>query len=228
MAEKDFAAQEFGTGNNTVAAALVTGYGGKISSFEPAIHALLNAGHDVVAYEYHDDVLASGRPEDLTELVDAVHADFQWRTADYAHCRHAGVSMGMGIALNMQRQTIGKKLPAVYAGGGTSVAGLIARNPLFYGVHKAFWRNGHNEASLREIWAELHHSPNAPFAVALGGLDYIVSYRKALRTMREWQKDGTPIAIKTLPQQGHQGTVRWYKNNIPAMLSQADGMIETR
>ncbi len=215
---------EYGNGDNYVITSFVAGYGGTIQSMEPAALRLVELGHDVVTYEYPKDVLMSGDPNYLPFLIDAIHDNFMVKAAGHTLRRQAGVSMGMGIALNMQRRTQEPQRPAIYAAGGSNVARLIAKNPLFRPVRRAFKQKGHDYQGLQERWTELHESPHLPFAVALGGLDYIVRYREASRALKQWERRGTTISKKVLPLKGHKGTVEWYRHNIPEMLHMADNL----
>lgn len=225
----EFRAMEYGDGNSDMIASLVTGFDGEINDLETAAIGLVVSGHDVVAYDYSRDVLESGEPDDFPQLINAIHTDFKNHSQGHSICRHAGVSLGMGIAINLQRHTEQVQVPAIYAAGGTNVAEIIYRNLAFniaFGnVRKAFHKNGYDEQSLREVWAPLHESPESPFAVALGGMDLIVKYRNAHHKMSELQREGTPVIVKTIPKASHVGTIKWFNRNITAMLAMAETLV---
>lgn len=220
---------EYGNGESAIVASLVTGFAGKIINLESAALGLVAQGHDVVTYDYSMDVLESGEPDSLVHLITSVDSDFQRRSQGYNICRHAGVSLGMCIAINMQRKTETPQMPAIYAAGGSNVAKTIFRNVAFnlaFGkVRKAFRQNGYNEQILREIWDPLHESPQSSFVIALGGLDLVVKYRDAEQRMRRLHRTGTPVVVKTVPWAGHVGTIEWFNRNIPTMLTIAKTLV---
>lgn len=89
-----FRTREYGESNNSVAASLVAGFTGKITDFETAARSLLVCGHDVVAYEYDNDVLLAGDATLLPQLIADISNDFQLRAREHPIHRHAGASLG--------------------------------------------------------------------------------------------------------------------------------------
>ncbi len=227
MGKVEFSFREYGDGENPVVVSLTAGYTGKLADLDTPAQALLAAGHDVVVYDYGTEVFTEGDPALLPRLIDDISQDFSGKSKGHEKRRYCGLSLGAGIGFNQQRRDRDDSLPGLYAGGGTNAARLIARNPLLWRERRAFSRNGYGESDIWNVWEGLHESPHSAFVIALGGMDFIVRHREAIRRLRDWQCEGTPIRVKTLPRLGHTGTIGWFKENIPAMLSWADAMIES-
>lgn len=233
MAETAFTSREFGTGNGITATALVTGFGGNIAEFEQAARDLEAAGSDVIAYQYDNGVFLAGEAEVLPNLVDNLTTDFTDRTHEYPNRRYAGNCLGAGIAWNMQKRDPAA-LPGIYAAAGADAARLIMRDPLYRMIvktihrvdpRKEFERNGYTEQDLRERWEQLQTPPDSSFAIVLGGLDYAIRYRQAVRTFRKHQPD-SGIHIISKPHHGHSGVKKWFISHIPQMLAQADSTVD--
>ena len=161
----------------------------------------------------------------LPGTIEAISRDFNRRAAEYKASRHTGASLGGGVAWNLQRRAEEVR-PGLYAAIGTDVAKLVMRNMVFRKVvqatlkvdpKKEFERNGHDEASLREAWEEIHRVPETPFAVAYGGLDYIVRPSEVRSVTRNWAQDGHQFTRRDFSRKGHTGVIKWFTNNIPAM-----------
>lgn len=230
MSAVEFRAREYGDGESQVMASVVAGFDGKIDQFEPAINALLASGHDVVAYEYDNDILTAGHAELLPNTIAAIGRDFAYRATDHQIHRHTGASMGGGLAWNLQKRS-SEVLPGLYAAAGTDVAALVMRNLPFRAVvrycHKVdvrreFLRHGMDEADLRSAWSEIHRPPTSPFAVVWGGRDYIVRSKEVDRVIKKWDAAGQSYTSRILPRLGHTGVIKWFTGNIPAMLDLAE------
>ncbi len=230
MSAVEFRIREFGNGNSSTAVALVAGFDGKIVDFEQTARDLVGRGNDVIAYDYEPDALISGDPELLPAMIGDISNDFLGRTSEYARRRYAGASMGAGVCFNMQRADE-KALPGIYGGAGCDTAHLVMSNLLFRGLVRAFHHGidpkkefelkGYGEADLWEIWKDLHVPPPSGFAVALGGMDFIVRTREVMPKIETWKTD-INIQVHLLRRLGHTGVIKWFADNAPFMLDLAD------
>jgi len=230
MSAVEFRAREYGEGHNQIMASVVAGFDGKIEQFEPAIQALMDSGHDVVAYEYDNDLLTAGRAELLPDTIAAIGQDFARRAAEYKVHRHVGASLGAGLAWNLQKQSA-EVMPGLYAAASISVATLVMRNAPFRAVvryfhkvdvRKEFLRHGTDEVDLRVAWSEIHQPPASPFAVVWGGRDYIVRPKEVGNVVKRWDAAGQRYASRMLARKGHTGVIKWFTNNVPAMINLAE------
>jgi hypothetical protein len=203
-----------------------TGYGGKIRRYKRIIQALNRHGFTVVAYEYSSSVMTSGNPHDLLTLVGGICNDFSEKAAGYKKIICVGASAGAGLCFALQR-----RMPAIQY-GIYAVAGMAGKDalasPLFYFVRQKFSRRGFSVERLNNLWQEIDVSPDNPpqqyvaFVMVLGKRDRIISYEKALATLKAWQRAGIPIKIITRPNLGHLGTIRWYKKHMGELLGEAE------
>lgn len=220
----EFSSLEYGEGGVQTAAAIVAGMPGESPvNFERAALELNRLGHDVVIYSY-GDLFADGDPYELPLLISEISGHFESQMADYKHRRFLGVSLGAGIAYNLQKRTEGDAEVALLAAGGTNAAENLFRNPIFkaFGIPRRFKQHGYEEEDVRDIWSEIQEPPKDPLVIAFGGLDYIVSYRKAYQQMRRWRSNGVPLRMITRPFATHEGIQRWFNYNIPTMLMYAN------
>lgn len=234
MYSSPFASREFGDNATPNAALLVAGYNGRIPDLETAATSLVDNGFNVFAYEFNPDVLNSGDADDLPTTIQQVTEDFRARTTGYHIVQPAGVSMGAGFAWATQKRSESQPetkqliLPGIYAAAGANSADGIfvsPTNPVMYAVvHKirtAYEKKGYDHVGLREAWREIHEPPKSGFAVALGGLDYVVRYREIMRNIGIWKANGIPVKTLTRRLKAHDGTIEWYNHNIPRMLDVA-------
>lgn len=217
MADVEFRSKEVMTPGNDKIAAVISGLGGKIEQCDPAIETLVQGEYDVVAYEYDDAVLTAGHAEFVPQLMDDIGAHFAERAEGYSYKRYVGGSWGFAIGLNLQRADHDNALPGLFAAGGVDTARVIAHNPIFLPVRRAYSRNGWDETSLREYWGPLHASPESDFVVVLGALDHLIHYREAMNRFRQWDQNGTNLAVETLWLSGHRGAINFLNNNIVHM-----------
>ena len=224
MNQVDFRSQEFGEGSANVVA-LVAGFDGKIEHLNQAALDLVAADNDVIAYEYDNDVFLAGDGTILPSLIKELSKNFSERTSGHISHRFAGASLGGGIGWNMQKNYQDAR-PGAYAAIGANVAHLVMANPIFRGVVKYFHKidtkkefelNGYTEADLYNAWKELHVPPTTGFAVALGGLDYVIRRSEVMPKFKEWQKEAD-IRIITKRRLGHTGVIKWFNENIKQML----------
>lgn len=236
MVHAEFEAHEYGEGNGQVAASLVIGFAGERQEFEPAVEALSTTGHDMVLYTYPNDVITAGDGEILPNLIRGIGQDFQTKMKDYAVHRHTGVSIGGGIAWNMQKSSP-NVMPGLFAAAGADATWLVFRNRIFRAIVKHVWKvdvkkefllHGWDEASLRKRWEEAHVPPVTSCALALGGLDYATRYREMMPKIKQLQAQGLDIITIVKYWRGHTGMKKWFINNIPTMIAAADGIIEPR
>lgn len=221
-----FRTQSFPIKGSEKVACVITGYGGKIKRYQSVIQTLNKQGFTVIAYEHSLSVLTSGNPHDLLNLVDGTCNDFASKVDGYKKIICVGASAGAGLCFAMQR-----RMPAIQY-GIYAVAGMSGKDalesPLFYFVRKKLNKHGFNAARRNNLWREIDVSPDDPprrdvsFVMVLGKRDRIVSYEKALATLVAWQKAGVPIKIITRPSLGHLGTIRWYKQHLDELLTEAD------
>lgn len=223
---------EYGDYPSNKAALVVAGFNGNVSNVENAALYLERIGYNVFAYDYSSDVFYSGEPEYLTGLVDEITEDFKDRTTGYEVIQPTGVSIGAGIAWATQKRAeeVGETQfikPGIYAAAGANSAdGIFSTpfsNPVMYGlmtnIRKAFINNGYSQEDLRNIWKEVHQPPKTGFAIALGGLDYVVKYPSIMKDIRKWQdEDKIPIVTKTIKHLGHTGTIKWFNAHMPSMV----------
>jgi hypothetical protein len=226
MSSPLFRTQSFPVKGSEKLACVITGYGGKIKRYQSVIQTLNKRGFTVIAYEHSLSVMTSGNPLDLLNLVDGTCNDFTEKIAAYKKIICIGASAGAGLCFAMQR-----RMPAIQY-GIYAVAGMPGKDalesPLFYFVRKKFNKHGFNAAKRNNLWREIDISPDDPpgrhvaFVMVLGERDRIVSYEKALATLRAWQQADVPIKIITKPGLGHLGTIRWYKQHIDELLTEAE------
>jgi hypothetical protein len=228
-----FKAHEHGNGNNTTLTSLVIGFDGVKDEYQPAIDSLQASGSDVVLYEYPTDVLLSGDGHLLPTLAGSMSDDFQKRAAGFAQLRHSGVSVGAGIAIRMQRDTV-DPLPGLYAATGSDGAELIMHGKRFRGlvkwfhhinIREQFEANNWDEDRLRTEWADMHQPPTSGAVIAVGGLlDYAVPPGQVRSNVKAWQKEGLPITLIERPHHGHSGIKRWFIGNILEMIKAAEDL----
>lgn len=221
-----FYSQLFPVEGSSKLACVIAGYGGRIQGYRSLIATLNARGFTVVAYEHSRTVLTSGNPQDLLDLVDGICRDFAVRAASYKKIICIGVSAGAGLCFALQR-----RMPAmqygIYAVAGVPGSDALA-SPLFYFVRKKFDRHGFSVARLSNLWREIDVSPDNPpqqhvaFVMVLGGRDRLVSYQKALATLQAWQAAGVPIKIIVRPHLGHLGAMKWHRQHIAELLSEAE------
>lgn len=221
-----FRVQSFEVEGSKKIACVITGYGGKIKRYQSVIQTLNKQGFTVIAYEHSLSVMTSGNPLDLLNLVDGTCNDFAQRMVGYKKIICIGASAGAGLCFAMQR-----RMPAIQY-GIYAVAGMSGKDalesPLFYFVRRKFSKHGFSAAKLNSLWQEIDVSPDDPpgrdvaFVMVLGKRDKIVSYEKALATLQAWQSAGVPIKIITKPSLGHLETIKWYKQHIDELLTDAE------
>ncbi len=178
-------------------------------------------GYNVFGYDFNPEVIQEGDAELLPRLVDELTADFLERTKHHSTLLPCGVSMGAGIAWGTQKQEQIRTQPGIYAAAGANSAdGIFGLNPIMIPLRKAYTEKGYSHTELREIWSDVHTPPKSGFTIALGGLDVIVRHRDISRKISEWQAQNIPIYTKTLWHLTHSGMIRWYDNNLEALLDE--------
>jgi hypothetical protein len=224
-----FRAEEYGSGNGLEAVALVTGFGGNTGQLDKAAKDLTYLGRDVVVYDYAPEVLLDGEGERLPQLIDTIYTDFQKRTTTHTKQRFGGVSLGGAIAAGMQKQHPDPE-PGLFAATGTNAAELIMRNRLFgalvrrhYGVdiRQAYMEHDHTLDSLKELWQGVNSLPDTAFSLTLGGLDYVIPYRRTMTKVANWRARNPDIQTHHLPRRGHTGTIKWFNDHCAALLERA-------
>ncbi|MCA9347110.1 alpha/beta hydrolase [Candidatus Saccharibacteria bacterium] len=204
-------------------ACLVAGFGGRLKSYQKAIQALLNAGYDVIAFEYDRNVLDSGNPDDLLNLVESITKEVEGRASSYERVVCCGVSLGAYISFNVQRRIDNAKT-GIYGTAGISVSHAIYTAKIFRKVRSKFVGNGYDEASLRKKWESIEILDDAgidstkSLKIVMGKMDKIVRYRSASRVMDGWKDNGTKVSYFGLNGRGHTLTISWYKNNLSKLL----------
>jgi hypothetical protein len=232
---RTFEPREYGTNVGREIVALVAGFGGKLASLDSAALELVATGREVVTYEYSPDVLLSGNPADLSNLIHDMHQDFDWRAMLYdERRRYAGLSLGAGIAWNMQRRSMGKTQPGLYGAFCHDVVDLVLDNKAFLhmvskslggeNVGDRFRKKGYDHASLSAAWAGLLAPHNGAFALVLGKNDRVIPYETTLQRIQAWQAEGLPVAVETRPTGAHSATMKWYLSHMPKMLELADSL----
>jgi hypothetical protein len=221
-----FAVQKFPVEGATKCACIIAGYRGKISSYKGVIRTLNDRGYSVVAYEHDPAVLTEGKPELLPVLIRQICSDFAEQSARYKEVICVGASIGAGLCFAVQRENPKVRF-GIYAGAGASPPQTVFEAPLFYFVRRKFIENGFAKAELEEKWAEVEILPErsfgtAPFIIALGKMDAVVRYEKALSTLQAWQQDGQDIRIISKQALGHVGIIRWYKSHFAELLTEAE------
>lgn len=228
MNKVTFSHREYGEGHGTNAVALIAGFDGRINDFDRTARDLVCAGNDVVVYKYDTSIFLEGDARLLPSLIEDLSQDFLARTRGHPTHQYAGASIGGGIGWNMQKRSPDAQ-PGLYAAIGADVAHAVMSNPLFRGVvrlvhkvdpRKQFERNGYTEADLFEEWKELHAPPITGFAVALGGMDYVIRQREVIPKFNKW-KESIGISIITKRRLGHAGIIKWFTENTPTMLDLA-------
>jgi len=223
MPQPLFTSQTFPVPGAKRAALLFAGYRGTIRGLKRAVQTLNARGYTVTAYAHPSHVLRSGNPHDLLELINAIHKDALAKTRDFDEVLCAGVSVGAGIGMSLQRQYPMRFRRGVYAGNGVSPSQNIFEAPLFYFVRRAFRRDGYDATKLHALWQSHEITPGNPvpapagFVMALGKRDAIVRHRKAIDTLQAWQRNGTPIVIVS-KNRSHAGIIRWYKRHLGELL----------
>lgn len=233
MSDIPYKAIEYGGGNSDEVVALVAGFAYKNSNLETAGsdleiagRALAARGWDAVVYEYHPCVLTAGDGDLLPELINTLSDDFLARTDGHAKRRFAGVSLGGGIAVNMQKKYDNPER-GLFAATGVDAAELVMKNRLFQAmvraIHhidivRAYQENGYTLASLRDKWRTVQEPPKTPITMALGGLDYIVNQRKMMRQIAEWRTVNPDIRVIRKPWLDHNRTIRWFSTNITSLV----------
>ena len=224
--EVPYKAHEYGNGNSNEAVALVAGFNGPVSDLEQAATDLAHSGHDAVVYTYHPRILLAGESCLLPEFIETLHEDFTTRTTDCQRRRYGGVSLGGAIAVGMQKKDLNPE-HGLYAATGINAAELVMKQRLFRAlilathridIQRAFEKNGHTLESLKHQWRHVHIPPMTPFTVVLGGMDYVVQQRKMVRELKTWRETNDHINVIHRPWLGHNGTIKWYNNNILKLL----------
>lgn len=226
MSSPLFRTQSFPVEGSEKVACVIPGYGSKIKRYQSLIQTLNSRGFAVIAYEHSPSVLTSGNPQDLLNLIDGICGDFASRVAGYKKIICIGASAGAGLCFALQR-----RMPDIQY-GIYAVAGMSGRDalksPLFYFVRKRFSKRGFSMDRLNSLWQEIDVSPDKPprrdlsFVMVLGKRDMLVRYKKALATLETWQNAGVPIKIITRPNLGHVRAIRWHRNNIDSLLTEAE------
>lgn len=224
-----FRAELFPVEGSEKLACVIAGLGGKIKSYHGVVQTLNEQGFSVVAYEHSPSVATSGNPYDLLHLVDGIYNNFAQRTAGYKKIICIGASAGSGLCFALQR-----RMPeiqyGIYAVAGTPGREAL-KSPLFYFVRKRFMRRGFSADRLNQLWQDIDISPDNPprrdlsFIMVLGKRDLLVDYKKALATLQAWQDAGVPIKIITRPNLGHLGTIKWHKQHIGELLTEAERLL---
>ncbi|MGH7195607.1 MAG: hypothetical protein ACREGA_02395 [Candidatus Saccharimonadales bacterium] len=234
MTSKGFYSQTFGPGNNQRIMALVTGFNGQLADLEKAAHGLVAAGYDVVTYAYDNDVFLSGDGQVLLGRIDAMSRDFEARAQNHAMRQYAGISLGSGIAWNMQKLSCASTvLPGIYAAGGADAAKLVMHNRLFRAsvrhAHKVdfkkqFLKNDYDEAALQQLWSDSSRPPDNGFVLVLGGRDIVVRPQAIKQQMQVWRSQGLKFTTIHQAKLGHRAVAIWFLNNMPMMLAAADDL----
>jgi hypothetical protein len=207
-------------------AIIMTGYRGKIVSYKKVIQHLNRKGYSVIAYEHSATVLTRGDPKLLPALVRQLCDDVARRAAGSKYIICIGASIGAGLCFAIQRRIPVARF-GIYAGAGVSPPETIYEAPLFFFVRNKFAKLGYGKAELKSAWAAIDISPDnnfsqTPFIMALGKMDRVVKYDKAVATLNGWQQHGQDIQIITKARLGHFGIIRWYKNHINELLAEAE------
>jgi hypothetical protein len=225
---------EFGDGSDKLAV-VVAGIDGLASQFNQTSKDLVAAGYDVVAYDYDNSVLYEGDPYLLPTLVRSVHEEVAKRVADgsYKAVRPSGVSLGGGIAYNIQKELPEHSEPGLYVSAGGDAASTVTESVFFRGLARIFQkvdpraqyrRNGFSTQDVREIWWEINRVPTTPFVMALGGLDFVIKKREILANIQREGADAYIIERKLT----HPQMINWYKTGIPEMLKAAETLKKSR
>lgn len=224
--EVPYKAHEYGDGNSDEIVALVAGFNGPVDNLEKAATDLVQSGRDAIVYTYHPRILLAGHGHLLPEFIDTLHEDFITRTSEYSRRRYGGVSLGGAIAVGMQKKDTDPE-HGLYAATGINAAELIMKQCVFRAlilathridVQRAFERNGHTLESLSNQWQYVNVPPVTPFTVVLGGMDYVIQKRKIARELKIWHETNNNITVIHKPLLGHNGTIKWFNNNVMKLI----------
>lgn len=215
-------------GDNPKALALVAGFRPRPEDYKQAAASLNAAGYDVFTYSYDESVFMAGVGGLLPKLLDDLTENFHSKSKGYESTRYAGISAGGGLAWTMQRRAVGPIEPGLYVAAGVDAAAAVFMNPAFRyftkGAVPAYRRNGTNLNALREAWRCVQEPPDTGFAIAYGGLDYVVTAPEIALKIRKWRRQAKPFAVHWEPYKTHTGMIRWFNRNIPTMLKLADSI----
>lgn len=213
----------YGSGEKAKIACFVVGYKGQIRYYQKAIHELLKAGYDVVAYEYTRDVFEAGEPQVLIDIITFICDDFIKRAKKYDEAACAGVSLGAFIAFNVQRKLKKAKL-GLYGTAGIPVSHALFTAKPFRPIRKAFEANGQTEKSLKKAWKHLEILDDPGLAkdqalvIVMGKQDRVVHYKKSVAVMETWKQNGTRVHYFAKRGRGHLTTILWYKKHMGTMI----------
>ena len=179
----------------------------------------------MAVYEYDAAIFREGDAKKLPTFIDGVDAHFSSLSEMYDRKLYSGVSFGGLIGFNMQRRAAGRQ-PGLYAATGLSLSHSIHDSLALrlLGVRRKYSEQGYQENDLIETWRDIDVLPTNPpsndksVCVALGGMDWIINFRKAWSNLEAWERQGVPVNVITKLRLGHTGIINWYKDNIASML----------
>lgn len=224
-----FTCHIFAVQDSHKAALLFAGYRGKVRRFKAAIQTLNQHGYTVILYMHHHNVLDTGDPRLMLELIDAIQKDVRDRLPAYQEVISTGVSVGAGLGLNVQRAFPKQVRLGLYAGAGVSASQNMFEAPIFVFARRSLRSQGYTPAKLYALWKNREIRADWPlptgtgFVMALGTRDKIVQYPKATATMQAWQAAGVPISVIS-KRCGHGLICRWFNHNIETLLREASAL----
>ena len=162
--------------------------------------AALAETNDVFTYTYSREVVASGDPQALPDIISVIRDDIKDKTSsvDPERIHMAGASLGAFVAYNIQKQ-LSLPLTGLYATAGINMARNLFLNPIFYSAKRTFKQNGVELSDLQRSWRDIDIYKDEPATVpgvcAISRFDPVVPYVFAARNLKSWQESGAPVKV---------------------------------
>lgn len=190
----------------------MTGYGGTIKLYKPHISMFVRNNYRVLAFEYDERVLASGKPELIVQALKYITDVVSTDCADHRVAGVYGVSLGswFGWYVTKHNDRIER---GVFNCGGDSIIRAVLQGPTMESVRKAQQKNGVDKKKLEQVWGpyDIHHDANkgAQKKILLfnSKADKIISYKEARRFFHEVKDLGGEAEHITFYFLGHKWAI---------------------
>jgi predicted esterase len=195
---------------NGALASVISGLGGTIESYEPAILSLQSRGFDVIAFQYDRSVFTAGDPSLMPNLIDDITAKVAYAGENYERIVSCGASLGAFIGFNVQRN-LKKATQGIYGTAGIPISRVL----------RSVWHNIEIDPKKSGLRA------NQSLIMVNGKMDRIINFSDAERVMDSWKNNGDRVEFHGMNYRGHLATIKWYKQNMHVLLNRSEALART-